>query len=225
MSRDVGDPSDDWIAEGLEAAIGLDPRVGDEDEIGISVRRGVVTLTGSVDDLMAARAARRVAENTTGVRRVYSYLRVRPREELMDEQLESRVEARLAADPYTQSFNMTAEVYQGVLTLSGNVHSNFERERAEEAAAGVDGIIAIENHLDVREPARHLSDVELAHDVASKLERDAWVATGSVVVSAVAGVVALEGSVTSPNAKRRAIDDAYDAGARRVDAEALVIRF
>ncbi len=182
-----------------------------------------MTLTGVVDDLMSARAARRIAENTSGVLRVYSYLRTLPDPEVTDEMLESRVEARLAGDPYAQMTNITVEVHDGVLTLAGNVHSMFERDRAEEAAAGVDGLVAIENLLDVRTPVRHLSDVELAHDVASKLARDAWVASGSVVVSAVAGIVSLHGTVPNVHAKNRAIDDAYRAGARRVDAEALVI--
>ncbi len=224
MAPDVTEPGNDWIRTGIQTAMRIDPRIADSDDVNILVDRGVVTLTGSLDNLMAVRAARRIAEDTRGVRRVYSYVLVRPRHELTDETLAHRVETRLAADPYADAYDMTVDVHHGVLTLMGDVHSNFEREEAESSAASVDGLLAIDNRLEIREPVRHETDVEVSHDVASKLERDAWVSAGNVMVSSVGGLVSLRGDVSSPYARRRAIDDAYEAGADRVDAHALAVR-
>src|SRR5580765_7863573 len=58
-----------------------DPRVNDA-EIGVSVKGGVVTLTGSVETFAQKYAAERAVERVAGVRAVAEELHVRPTTEL-----------------------------------------------------------------------------------------------------------------------------------------------
>ncbi|MEY4283599.1 MAG: hypothetical protein RL111_274, partial [Pseudomonadota bacterium] len=66
-----------------------------------------------------------------------------------DAQLETDVYLAIRMCPYLQSDNVTMGVRDGVVTLSGQVHSLKEKWAAEEAVWGVVGVRGMAVNLDV----------------------------------------------------------------------------
>ena len=109
---------------------------------------------------------------------------------------------------------------------------------ADDAAAGVRGVVAVENHLDVRDPtvmtfsphvdARPLStyrwfeyrppaprstDARILRSFERELRWSPFVSAEQVEATAHDGVLTLTGTVPHEAARHAAIENAYDAGA------------
>lgn len=70
-----------------------------------------------------------------------------------DKALSDRIARRIADDPALKSDAVKVTVEAGVVTLSGLVASDADRDRAERLAK-IDGVTRVENHLKTREGAK-----------------------------------------------------------------------
>lgn len=144
--------TDEQIRDAVRDAFVHDPRVFSFNPK-ITVRNGVVTLTGVVDNLKARRAAGQDARNTAGVRRVRNYLKVRPAQPVADDKLAGTLKDALAFNSITESYEIDVRAGDGVVTLSGTVDSFLEKSEAEDVALRTNGVVAVRNNLVVRYPA------------------------------------------------------------------------
>lgn len=69
-------------------------------------------------------------------------------QKVADSTLDNRVEARLKADATLKNLSIDVAVDNGVVTLTGTVHSAIQRSRAE-TLARIRGVARVENKLDV----------------------------------------------------------------------------
>jgi osmotically-inducible protein OsmY len=207
----------------------------------VTVTDGVVSLSGAVDNLKAKRTAAEVAENTTGVLRVRNMIRVRPDDMPSDAAIHVDVEAALLREPYVEADQVSVAVDNGRLTLSGTVDTAFERAQAEDAAARVKGVIAIENNLLVDDaeayyrdpyvdedwrfeaaPSRSQpavsgkSDWEIAEDIREELWWSPYVDSTQVEVDVDNGLAILSGTVDTMEEWAAARSNAYEGGATAV---------
>jgi len=60
------------------------------------------------------------------------------------------IKSRIFNDPYMSGFAVSVDTFQGEVTLTGAVESDFARKRATELAEGVDGVRKVNNLLIVR---------------------------------------------------------------------------
>ncbi len=60
------------------------------------------------------------------------------------------VKSRIFNDPYMSGFAVSVDTFQGEVTLTGAVESDFARKRATDLAQGVDGVRKVNNLLVVR---------------------------------------------------------------------------
>lgn len=67
-----------------------------------------------------------------------------------DKSLETRVKTALAGDDRVSAIDVEVEVYRGVVSLSGFVDNDDERDAAEEVAANVAGVKEVTNGLSVK---------------------------------------------------------------------------
>ncbi len=207
--------SDDEIAAAVRDAFQFDPRVLPFD-IDVTVEDGIVTLSGTVDNLQARMAAAADARNTLGVWRVRNHLKVRPPELLSDEDVARAVRDVLQQDPIVDRLELAPSVRAGVVRLEGRVGSKFEKERAEEAAARVVGVVGVENRIEVYDKWEDKSDLAIKRDTESDLFWDVRVDAEDIRVSVADGVVTLTGTVDDWTQWQAAVAAAYDAGARDV---------
>ncbi len=188
--------------------------------VDVATDRGIVTLTGQVGNLGAKMQAERLAETIKGVRSVVDRISVMP-SELAPEAIRRSVVAALVADPATDSYELNVTVDgNGTVTLNGRVQSWAEHELAARVAAGVRGVRAISNMIDVDYDAER-SDGDVEADIQQRLHWDTLVDDALIAVAVHDGQADLTGTVGSAAEARRAGDDAWVNGVTAVDTDQL----
>jgi osmotically-inducible protein OsmY len=68
-----------------------------------------------------------------------------------DSVITTKVKAKLAANDFLKSFQISVETYKGAVQLSGFVNSQQAVDKAVEIAKGVDGVKSVKNDLIVKQ--------------------------------------------------------------------------
>ena len=191
--------------------------------IDVETTDGIVTLTGSVDNILARDRAEEVAETIKGVRGVINKVTVEPVMRT-DEKLYEDVHNALMYDPATEGFEIEVDVDNGLVRLDGEVESWQEKQLASTVAKGVIGVREVENRITIDYPEER-SDYEIKQDVKRRLDTDVWVDEADIEVSVDDGNVNLDGIVGSAAEKRWARYDAWVYGAESVDADDLDVEW
>ncbi len=191
--------------------------------IDIETTDGVVTLSGTVDHLLAKEQAEKIAENMKGVLDVENLLIVKPVSRTDDEIRDDVIDA-LAVDPATDSYEIKVSVDVGVVTLSGVVESMAEKKLAEDVVKGVKGVIGVANDIAV-EYETERPDSEIEAEIERSLELNPSIEESLIDVTVTDGDVTLSGTVGSLAEKREATTEAWTAGVNSVDNNALVIEW
>ncbi|HLT91741.1 MAG TPA: BON domain-containing protein [Woeseiaceae bacterium] len=66
-----------------------------------------------------------------------------------DVEITTEVRQRLRTDPAFAAAGIGVSTYRGRVTLTGSVRSYAARQRAAELARGVDGVVSVDNRLQV----------------------------------------------------------------------------
>src|SRR5207302_650775 len=79
------------------------------------------------------------------------YQRIPPERQVKNVSITATVKARLASDlnPTTLT-NLSVNVTNGVVTLAGQVPTEADKQRAEEIARRVDGVVRVNNNLQIQ---------------------------------------------------------------------------
>ncbi|UCC83135.1 MAG: BON domain-containing protein [Gemmatimonadota bacterium] len=136
-----------------------------EHEIGVAVRGGVVTLSGSVDNCEQKRAAERAALAVRGVEVLAEGLEVRPpgQRDLTDTAIARKVADHLEWQSLFPDEEVKAKVEDGWVTLEGDVELFHHRAAAETYIRQVPGVRGITNLITVKPP-------ESVEDIRAKAE-------------------------------------------------------
>lgn len=215
------DLTDTTISDKIEDEMLYDPGVNSV-KVDVSTSSGVVTLTGQVNNILAKERATRIAEKVKGVRSVVNRIEVEPSVFRSDVQIERDIRSALLDDPATEAYEITAEVEDGVVTLSGTVDSYQERQLAEIVAKGVRGVKEVEDNIGVDYETER-SDSEIKHDIEQALRWNAYVDDNAITVDVKEGKVTLSGTVGSAAEKRLAKYDAWVAGTESVNLDKLSV--
>lgn len=212
---------DQAITDAVEDEIIFDQAVSLAN-IDVSTRNGMVTLDGTVGNILARDRAGSLAQTVRGVRAVNNQLDVSIGEDRTDAAIEQDIQDALLYDPATEAYEVTVDVSSNVVTLSGAVDSWQERELVARTAKGVDGVRRINNQLDV-EYDRMRPDTEVRTEIEEALRWDKQVDAGLIDATVDNGVVTLDGTVGSTAEKQEAVAEAWVAGVDDVVAEDLEV--
>ena len=211
----VGDWGDSWTDADMklaaENALLTNPRVKSFN-VTTTVNDGVATLTGTVDNLQAKRAAVDEARDVLGIWRVKDFLLVRPLDTRTDGEIARDIRDALQRDPYVDRYDITVTVYNGKAYLGGEVDSWFMHDQAEDAAAGVRGVLEIENNLDIDYEFVAKSDQEIKEDIESELFWSPFVDSDDITVEVHSGVATLKGNVEDWDELQAAQENAREGG-------------
>lgn len=238
--------SEDEMKDALQSALLRDPRVM-MFNVDVDIAGSVATLRGTVDNLKAKRAAEQDAKNTVGITRVYNRLKVRFDDPITDVEISDKITDAFVRDPYIERFDITTTVVDGTAYLYGTVDTYFEKNRADDLASRVNGVVDVENHLAVDYEAPYIfdpyvdddfidsdelfqyeprapgkTDSQIKKDIESELWWSPFVDADEVDVSVDDGVALLTGTVDSWSERRSATQNAYEAGATLVDNDLTV---
>lgn len=213
--------SDKDIALAIEKHLTVDPATPAH-LIDVEVKDGIVTLSGSVANLLIRDRAGDLAETIRGVRSVVNTIMVNPIKR-PDDAIAKDAKFALAKDPATDLYQAGVQVMNGTAILTGTVDSLAERDLAAQVVKGVRGVKAVKNSLVVK-PKLKRADNEVVADIQGMLKQDPWVDASAIEVSVTDGVATLKGSVASLIEKTSATQDAWVAGVIRVDNDGLTVK-
>ncbi len=187
--------SDMELQKDVAEELKWDPRVTD-DEIGISVRAGVVTLTGWVPNFAQKWAAVKAVERVAGVRAIAQELTVKMPQEhaTSDTDLAHQVVNTLIWDIEVPHEKIKARVENGWVTLEGEVNWQFQRNSAERAVRYLRGVKGVSNMLTIKS---QVSGFDVAEHIKDALRRSADADAKKIQVAAAGGTVTLTGTVRS----------------------------
>jgi osmotically-inducible protein OsmY len=172
-----------------------DPKV-DSEAIAVAADDGTVTLRGTVGSFRQKREAQKATERVFGVVDVDNELDVHLLSEQQREDAEVRgdVLQALMLDALVPE-TVDANVKGGIVTLTGTVIWQYQREEAAFIAGNVLGVLGVENNIYLVSPEPYAGDVQ--YSIKQALERDAKIDADSVAVETINGTAILTGNVRS----------------------------
>jgi osmotically-inducible protein OsmY len=206
--------TDSGVTSAVEGGLMLEKGVYPND-VDVSTTNGVVTISGSVDNLLAKERALKIAESIRGVSGVIDLVSVSPVSR-PDEDVQKDIQAALRQDPAAVAYHVTVAVKDSVATLSGSVGSYAEKKLATRIAKGVKGTKEVRNDVSIDYVSAR-SDAEIASDVMSRLQWDIWIHGDMLDAAVKDGKVTLTGTLGSAISLSRALDDSWVIGVVSVD--------
>ncbi len=164
--------------------------------IAVSVRDGVVMLSGHVESLIEKLAAECSVRRVKGVKAVAQELVVElPTErKIADDEIAARAVKILSWDALVPADRLSIKVEHGVITLGGAVDWDYQRTVAEHHVHKLGGVMAVVNEIRV-EPRVRPDDVHAK--IRGALERNAEIEAGHITVTVSEAKVTLGGTVNS----------------------------
>lgn len=193
----------------------------DGERLSVETNEGIVTISGVTDNLLTKDRATSVASTIKGVRSVVNDI------DVVSDRLDAAIAEDLAdallSDPATDTWEIESSIDDGVVTLTGTVDSWQEKELVAKVAKGVEGVIGINNNVDIDYETTRTDD-EILGDVQSSIVWNNRIEDALINIDVNDGVVELSGSVGSLFEKNLATEIARVAGVTDVNTENLEVK-
>jgi len=183
--------SDEEIRNSVLMELKWDPKITSTD-IGVSVKDGVVTLTGFVPSYWEKDAAEKAAKRVYGVRAVANDVEVKLLSSRTDPEIARDIVQELQSHIGIPADKIKATVRHGLVTLEGTVDWQYQSILAESAAKKIRGVIGVSNNIEVKPT---VSPVEIKSKIEEALRRSAELDARRITVETSGSVVKLYGSV------------------------------
>ncbi len=152
--KSAGEHVDDSTTTARVKLALLEQSLTDATDINVETSNGVVQLAGWVDSGEIKAQAGKITSETENVVAVSNRLQIRSGKRsagraLDDTILTAKVKLELAEFDSSNALKVNVEVRNGVVELSGFVNSYEERDAASSFVAGIEGVDAVINSIDV----------------------------------------------------------------------------
>ena len=163
-------------------------------EVGVSVKDGVVTLSGWVDSYLKKWAAEEAAHRVPGVKAVANDIEVKLVTERTDADIAEAAIHALDWDAGIPSDKIKVTVSKGWVTLRGEVEWQFQRQDAERVVRRLSGVKGVTNLIAVKPRA---TAQDLKRKIEDALVRNAQIDAERITVEVQGTKAILRGSVRS----------------------------
>ncbi|MEY4604782.1 MAG: hypothetical protein RIT43_2074 [Bacteroidota bacterium] len=177
-------------------------------EIGVAVKDGIVTLSGTVDSYYKKLQAERAAKKVLGVKAVAQEMTVQlvERGKRTDAEIASAVINALAWHSSIPEEKIKVKVEKGWVTLEGEVEWDFQRNYSRKAVENLQGVLGISNNIRI---APKLKSADIKNKIFSAFHRSATLDSDSINITTDGSKVVLTGKVRSFVEKKDAEKAAY----------------
>jgi len=181
----------------------------DSSRIVVKAKRGDVTLSGTVPTYYDSTIATDDAWFVGGVKSLTNELLVGlVGEAIADADVAAACRAAIAADKHVPKGGVGASVTDGWVTLTGEVRHHFQRQAAEHAVRGVDGVLGLTDKVEI-------TTDPIPGDVVDRINqafaRNAIIDDSQIAVTSSGHTVFLDGTTGSHEARRAAENAAWAA--------------
>jgi hyperosmotically inducible protein len=150
--------SDAWIAFKLRSRLLMKSNVSAA-TTKVAVKEGVVTLTGTADNIAQKELTEAYAKELTGVKSVKNKLVIKPKpaadltlgEKIDDASITSQVKYALISHKSTSALKTKVTTTDGIVELTGQAASEAEKSLATKLAQDVRGVKSVNNTMTVSE--------------------------------------------------------------------------
>jgi osmotically-inducible protein OsmY len=164
--------------------------------IGVAVKDGVVTLSGTVDTFAQKRTTEFCAERVSGVRAIADDLEVKLPHALARTDTDIARTAASALDWDVEvPDGLKVRVENGWIFLDGTVQWQYQKSAAERAVRYLNGVRGVTNMLNLKQPK--VSEADVTTKIRAALRRTADQESDRITVETIDGRVTLGGKVRS----------------------------
>jgi len=213
--------TDSDLKRDVEAELAWDPQVR-SNAIGVSVKDGVVTLTGHIETFSEKHAAERALRRVTGVRAIALELDVKldPSHRRSDTDIAQSAEQALKWNTSVPLDQVRLTVDHGWVTLRGEMDWDYQRRAVEAVVRPLMGVMGISNEITIKP---RVSQADIKHRIAAALGRQVERELKHMDIEVDGGKVTLRGKVNSWHERDAAQGVAWSApGVRTVINELSV---
>jgi osmotically-inducible protein OsmY len=163
-------------------------------DIGVAVKDGVVTLTGTVDTYLNKWRAEQAAHHVTGVAAVANDMTVRTIGERTDSDIAAAAVHALKWNTSIPADKIHVTVDKGWVTIKGDVEWQYQKQEVERVIRPLWGVKGVSNFITVKPLA---SPADLKRKIEDALVRSAQVDAKSITVEVLGSKAVLKGRVRS----------------------------
>jgi osmotically-inducible protein OsmY len=187
--------SDTEIERDVKEELQWDPDL-DATDIAVSVKGGVVTLTGFVKSYTDKYEAEAAAKRVAGVIAIANDIEVRMPsvDERPDPEIAREAAAAIKAQLPISSEKIKVVVKNGWVTLEGEVEWQYQRQTAENAVRRLKGVKGVTNLIQLKP---HAAPSEIKRKIQDAFRRNAEIDANRIIVEANGSEVILKGTVRS----------------------------
>ena len=182
----------------------------DENQIGVIVENGVVTLNGVVNNYSKKLAAEKAAKNIEGVKAVALDIEVKYG---VDFKKTDKEVAKAIVDAYEWNSSIPEDeikikVENGWVFLTGEVQWEYQKNAAKKAIEGLVGVRGIKNSITLK---NNIKPKEVKSQIKRAFHRMASLDSNNIILETHGNTVTLRGKVHSIKEKEDAEIAAYNA--------------
>jgi osmotically-inducible protein OsmY len=182
----------------------------DARQIGVSVKDGIVTLSGQVGSYIERRSAQEAVQSIAGVRALANDLVVDMpfNSKRTDADIAAAALQALKANVCVPAERLKVVVHDGWIELQGDVNTWHQRSAAETAVSALHGVHGVTNTVHIQP---QISPLDIESKIEEAFRRQAQLDAKKITIKAVDGTVTLEGVVHSWQERQRAETAAWQA--------------
>ena len=187
--------SDNQIQKDVMDELKWEPYLNASD-IGVSVKNGIVTLSGQVDTYSKKIAAEKAPKRVAGVKAVAEDIQVgvSPVYSKTDTEIAQAVLNALKWHSAVQEEKIKIKVENGNVTLEGEVEWEYQRNNVRTAIENITGVRSVYNLITVKPK---ITASEIQQKISAAFQRSATIDAGKITAEVMGSRVTLRGEVRS----------------------------